>query len=396
MADIQARRALYYPYIYPRDVEWLKGTLLAFGQVNRIVPEGFPLHDKPEVKWLSEQPGPYGEPFVCAISPDWPDIEYAQQRLFSLLQRVDEDELRRRFGRETTRVRFGADDRFEIHENKLNAQLHEWLQRGDLIWLTRDWRNGKWWGLHPQLGEVVMSVMAIAAAKRKGLDIVTDSVPLHAALTSLNEQQLVAELLESAAPPLPTPPQPAHNIDRLGHLVMTAHLDVRELSVADVAELVRDGADLQRFRRAIAELALEVPLDVAPDVADRMLRERAEEIVEEWSRHRQSLPKKLRAALRETTADKSGKLLEEASEALALAAATGGSTTVAALFTGEALTTTVLKAGVGFAVGLLVAGGRKLFTRSQEEPLQYLSRIEHAGGMVLAVPRGDRAGGRPS
>lgn len=33
-----ADRALYYPYIHIRDVEWLKGTLLLFNQVRRMTP----------------------------------------------------------------------------------------------------------------------------------------------------------------------------------------------------------------------------------------------------------------------------------------------------------------------------------------------------------------------
>lgn len=31
--------AVYYPRIHFRDLEWLEGTLLAFGRVHRIIPE---------------------------------------------------------------------------------------------------------------------------------------------------------------------------------------------------------------------------------------------------------------------------------------------------------------------------------------------------------------------
>lgn len=81
------RGALYYPYIHPRDVEWVKGTLLAFGQVNRIVPDGYPLHDLPEVAFLRDYPGPRNEPLMRSISPHFAHIEQATQRLAAALEK---------------------------------------------------------------------------------------------------------------------------------------------------------------------------------------------------------------------------------------------------------------------------------------------------------------------
>jgi hypothetical protein len=48
--------ALYYPYIHIRDSNWLKSTLLWFGQIRRIVPEQYTINDPPEVKTFAEPP----------------------------------------------------------------------------------------------------------------------------------------------------------------------------------------------------------------------------------------------------------------------------------------------------------------------------------------------------
>src|SRR5688572_31872030 len=44
---IQDKKALYYPYIHFRDIEWLKATLLCFPQVSRMAPSG--------LKWQSSE-----------------------------------------------------------------------------------------------------------------------------------------------------------------------------------------------------------------------------------------------------------------------------------------------------------------------------------------------------
>ncbi len=65
MADFNAppfvvRKALYYPYIHIRNVNWLKSTLLAFQQVRRMAPPDYPLQDLALVKPFMELEGPVG------------------------------------------------------------------------------------------------------------------------------------------------------------------------------------------------------------------------------------------------------------------------------------------------------------------------------------------------
>jgi hypothetical protein len=44
-AATEIRRALYYPFAHPHDANWVKGTILALGQLSRIVPDDYPLQD---------------------------------------------------------------------------------------------------------------------------------------------------------------------------------------------------------------------------------------------------------------------------------------------------------------------------------------------------------------
>jgi len=387
---VQARRALYYPYIHPRDIEWVKGTLLSFGQINRIVPHQFPLEDSEEVAWLRDQRGPDGEPLICGVSLDWPDIQFARERLSNVLSDVDPKRLKIRFGQRATLRQFGSDEGFEIHGNKLNHDLIFLLSRMELIWRNLR-RHGssfhEWWAVHPVVGEVIMSVIAIAAARHKGLDIVTDSMTLHAALVSLDEQQILRELLGPVALPAPAAVPAPQLVNQLGHVVMTTMVDLRRLTVKDVAKIVQNGDDLSGFRDAVSRVALDMPPEVAPNVREEMMHTRAEKVVREWEKYRRSAPRKLRQALLDTTAEESRKELQRAGDAIATALASAGTAGVATLFSGSSLHTAALSVGVGLAIGLILTTGRKILSRNSDDPYPYLSRIENAGATILTIPR---------
>lgn len=381
-----SRRALYYPYIHPRDADWVKGTLLAFGQINRVVPDGFPLRDLPEIAFLRDRMGDNGQPLLCSISPEVPDIEHAQGRLFKAISAVDPEQLVARFGGPATLEEFGSKAPFEMHEDKLHYGLLSWLRSKELAWHSRSPRSGggQWWTVHPALGETLTSVIAIAAARRNGLDIVTENAALHAALGSLDEAQVVGELLAPFAPPIPTAVTPTQTANQLAHIVMTTMVDVRELLVDDVVELVQNGDDLRRFREAVSRIASDVPLDAAPEVRDEMLRDRADAVVAEWQKQRQSFPKKLKQALVDTSAEQSKKGLGDAGDAIAGAVIAGGTQS---FLSGNSLQTVALSAGIGFAIGLVVTTGRKLLAKTADDPFHYLTRIEKAGATILTVPK---------
>ena len=58
--------ALYYPRIRIQEPNWLKMTLLCFGQVRRMIPLTYTPEDNDEVKECCETGGPNGLLVECA------------------------------------------------------------------------------------------------------------------------------------------------------------------------------------------------------------------------------------------------------------------------------------------------------------------------------------------
>src|SRR5215471_12941354 len=90
MVHVPDRDALYYPYIHIRDVNWLKGTLLCFPQVRRIVPSDFPLNDSAEVRKFLRLRGARGEPLLTQEYTDYhfasSPLQATQEQLLTLLK----------------------------------------------------------------------------------------------------------------------------------------------------------------------------------------------------------------------------------------------------------------------------------------------------------------------
>src|SRR3982750_2389700 len=85
------RHALYYPYIHIRDENWLKGTLLGFQQVRRIVPNQFTLKDKAITKRYAELKGADGKPLLQPVLIDSHQVRESQAWLRTrLLERIDQ------------------------------------------------------------------------------------------------------------------------------------------------------------------------------------------------------------------------------------------------------------------------------------------------------------------
>ena len=83
------RDALLYPELQIRDTNWLKGTLLCFPQVRRMVPMFYDPIDSAEVKAFTRVTGFRGEPLLANEYIDfdlgWP-VKLAEQRLLQILE----------------------------------------------------------------------------------------------------------------------------------------------------------------------------------------------------------------------------------------------------------------------------------------------------------------------
>jgi hypothetical protein len=309
------------------------------------------------------------------------DIEDAQRRLHLALASVDPALLHEEYGRDATARQYQNAGVYEIYGDKLNLGLFEMLRRHGLAWDSRI-QSRAWIGMHPIVGDTIMSVSAIAAARRRGLDVVTENGDMHAALVTLDENEALGRVMAPfVPPPVPDAASAAQVVDELGHVIMTVMLDLNELSMTSVVDLVRNGDDLIEFRRAIASVASTVPADADPVVRRKMLREKADEIVTAWKAARGKTSKLLKGALKDTGEAKAVSLAESMATDLAKAAVQGGiGATVGGFGAG------IVGAAAGFAVGFFAGVVPKLFrSRQANDPLRYLSRIEKAGGVVLAV-----------
>ncbi len=88
-----SERALYYPFIHIRDVNWLKATLLLFSQVRRMVPTMFTPSDGPGVREFAEYftgREPFLQPAATARR-DRRERRYDNSRSRSMARRRSED-----------------------------------------------------------------------------------------------------------------------------------------------------------------------------------------------------------------------------------------------------------------------------------------------------------------
>lgn len=365
------RDALYYPYIHVRDVNWLKATLLSFPQVRRIVPPDFELNDLDEVKPFRVVKGARGE----ALLGDEPAYLYsayqAQERLLGKLQNAAPEQLER-FTLARTQTEFAENPNgFQMHAGKMQPLL-EFLRAKHLAWPARQIsanHPGEWFALHPQLGEVVMSLIAMVIAGEKQLDIVTSSGRVHRALAHMDEASLVGALFGGNTAPHPAPLQASDMVDELCQVVMLTAFDLSKLSAQDIAELQKDGKDLRKFKTEILKLAASIPDIADPVERQKRLAQAASEVGTQWEHYRRSLPRFALDALLSASAWKPPELL-----ASALAGATS---------------TVMLASGTGLLIGLGVYAGVGVWRGYKEKtssPYQYLTRIQQAGASIAPRP----------
>jgi hypothetical protein len=119
-------RALYYPYIHIRDIEWLKATLLIFNQVLRMTPVSGPqADDNPILPFLQWQGG--REPMLAGANLWSVRAEAAQVELARRLRKDANDQnFKNQFGSWAAATLRGIKDHgFQIHQGKLHPKLKE-------------------------------------------------------------------------------------------------------------------------------------------------------------------------------------------------------------------------------------------------------------------------------
>jgi hypothetical protein len=382
MPNVQDRDALYYPYIHIRDhqINWLKATLLCFPRVSRIVPHDFHLNDPDAVAPFRRVKGVRGDPLLDEHYTDFyygdSPVSAAQQRLLTVLHE-NGALVKERYSR-TVAVRDLGDkaDSFEMHAGKMLAPLHDYLMSNDLGWYSRrtqsDNADNRWVTLHPTLGEAIMSLIAIAVAKHASLDIVTSSREIHHAL-AVQDMNEVLDLLLGRYPERKDATVD-EKVDELAEVVMTTFFDLDKLTAEQIAELQKEGKDLQAFKNSLVPYAEELPDLADPATRAKRLQQKAQEVVAKWEEHRKSLPWFAQQAL------------FTAAEA---------SLPPVALGAVAAANPIAVAAGAGFAVFYVTYKGRKIwrdYRTNIGSPLNYLTKIEKAGASLVLPPVASASG----
>jgi hypothetical protein len=354
--DPVSKYGLYYPYIHIRDENWLKGTILAFQKVRRIVPNQFTVKDQAITKAYATLEGPAG-PLLESLFVDGQEVRTSQEWLHKRIsERVDE--LTDRYAESKVPLEWQSGPQaFEMHVGKfLDLGLLELLKSRHLAWHSREPMEPDsfdWVTMHPKVGAAMMSVLALAVARIKGLSIVTPSGDTHQQLLANREEEVFERLLE-----IPLPPGHITAADvtteELAHVVITMGFDLTRLNAMQICELLKQGKDLRSFRAAVANFASRIPLGLDAEERRRRLRQEAQAVLDEWNRYTSNLPPYAKEALVDAALDK------VPDKALELGLGATVATAVGAL--------------PGLLISVAVSAGIKMF-RKRDTPLRFLSRV---------------------
>jgi hypothetical protein len=354
--DPASRYALYYPYIHIRDENWLKGTILAFQKVQRIVPDRFTVKDKAITSAYAKLEGPAG-PLLESLVVYAPEIRSSQEWLRrKISERIDEltslyteDNLARELQ--------SGPLAFEMHTGKfLDHQLLELLKSRNLAWHSRESGEAdsfNWVTMHPKVGAAMMSVLALAVARIKGLSVVTPSGKAHEQLLASREEDVFEKLMEIPVPASATASKDV-TVEELSHVVITMGFDLTRLSAEQICELLKEGKDLRSFRASVANFASRIPPGLDDAERRKRLRQEAQSVLDEWNGYATKLPPFARDALGDAALDK----VPERALELGIGATAA----------------TVIGALPGLAISIAVSAGVKMI-RKRDTPLRFLTRV---------------------
>jgi len=357
--DAPYRHALYYPCIHIHDENWLKGALLGFQQVRRIVPNQFTVKDQAITKPYSELTGPDGQALLQPVYIRSQQVRESQEWLrHKMLERIDQ--LIDNYSEEHTPPELqSGPEAFEIHVGKiLDPELLQLVTSKSLAWPSRqptEPDSSKWVTMHPTLGSAVMSILALAVARLEGLSIVTSSGETHHELLANREEQVFERLINVPVAP-GTAPNADVTVEELAHVVITTGFDLTRLTPAQISELLKEGKDLRAFHRAVAVFVSRIPSGLGPEERATRLKKEAQSVLDEWAKYTDLLPPFAKRALVDSALDKVPDVIKGG---IAMSAH-------AVLMIHPTLL-------ISYAVGV----GLKMY-RERDSPLRFLNRVNKA------------------
>jgi hypothetical protein len=259
--SIKNTDALYYPYIHIRDLDWLKRHLLLFPRVCRIVPLGFAPREAHSVKEYATTQGIRG-PLLDRANLFTPGVLDAQRRLYQQLEQKiqsDPERMERQFGFDATvQVRQREPVGFQIRFDKA-PELADLLVKHRLAWKPRFLEPDDPAGyveVHPNIGEAVMTTLAIACAEDEGLQVVTDNRRLHRCLAEHDLENVFETWVEGAtAPAQDLADARAYRLS----IAVFESMDVSKVSPRAIVDLQKEWEARRVFLEKIRGLAETIP-----------------------------------------------------------------------------------------------------------------------------------------
>jgi hypothetical protein len=361
--------ALYYPYTRFRNETWLKSTLLVFPKIYRMIPLDFDPGDSSEIRKL------YESQLVDHANLFSPGVVNS---LNTLLANIKTDlardaGFRNRFSKEAADRRKHSDGDpfgYQIHSKKAADLLRE-LKRDGLAW-DPDMPDGDHYiEMHPDIGEAIMSSIAVACALDEGIDIVADDAPVHDCVLRNAEDEIYRELI---ARPKSIVPQ-TFSADRSKiELLVFQQFDLSKLSAENIVRLREERAPLDRFRAQMVELAESIKSMRDQERFEKRLKEKVDQTLSEW----QTSKSKPSTILKEifTGGEKpAGDFLKKIAEQAAGPGVTGA--IVGGLGTGA-----LLGAAAGLGVALVIHAAstvRAVRDREKNSPYRFLTLLQNSG-----------------
>ncbi len=386
--------ALYYPYIHIQDVNWLKATLLMFSQVRRMMPAMFTPFDTHEVAEFAQ----YREGQEPLLGPAaiWSErAEQAQRAVAEKLRQDSKDPaFLKRFGRQAALMNSpGSALGFQIHQAKLVPELRDVLRETQLAWDPRQPepydQYAEYVELHPHVGEVVMSTLAIACAEGEGLDIVGDrrSERLHSSLIEKDTKAVYDEWLHPS--PWPGKPRKPTGED-LFEFLLSFNCDLSNLTPDSLAAMHEDREPLRKLVTRLRKVVADMPAMDPGQERQQYFRDKTADVLKAWQSDRSNMSHYWRVFFGEGVADPEVKFLDIVAEKLvaggekAAAGGAAGATGAAAVgaTASGAFLAGLYGAGVGLGIGILVHAGKSYFKMRRQESesaYRYLTLMEKAG-----------------
>jgi hypothetical protein len=370
------RDALYYPYIHirPNKVDWLKATLLCFPQVRRMVPHGFNPDDKPEIRAFLRAKNAKGQPLLISERLEANDrrsaVARAQERLLRKLKE-HESIIVERFSRRSSGCHYGKINLYTMHREKIHDEIWNYLIDNNLAKARGRKKNdpyGDWVDIEPALGDAIMSTIAVALARAKGLDIVTSDNGIHNAVAMQSEDDIFNTLLNLKEPE--GEESDGDKVDELAQVVIRTKFNVSKLSAEQISELHKEGKSLIAFKKALLPIASQITKIEDPGERESKFKQKADEVIEEWEKYKRKLPGFAAAALVEAQETKPPEY------ALSLIATTGTAMWIPVL-------------GAAITLGVLSYKGYSIWKKFKEgtaNPYQYLTQVERKGATLVAAP----------